>query len=60
MRQCLLAMKVIRDRNRDGKVYGFVTTGELWQMIEYDGTSFRMTHSIIVVFGKWMKTKRDD
>ena len=62
MKQCLLAMKDMRDNNGDGKVYGFVTTGELWQMIEYDGKSFRMTDSINVVFGtmgekkeRWMK-----
>ncbi|KAF8428711.1 hypothetical protein EV426DRAFT_711384 [Tirmania nivea] len=62
MRQCLLAMKDMRDNNGDGKVYGFVTTGELWQMLEYDGKSFRMTDSIPVVFRsmdrekeRWMK-----
>ena len=64
MKQCLLAMKDMEDNNGtgDGKVYGFVTTGEVWQMIEYDGKSFRMTNNINVVFGtmdkekeRWMK-----
>lgn len=32
--QCLLLMKDMSDRNNDGSpVYGFITTGELWQMI---------------------------
>ena len=62
MRQCLLAMKDMRDNNCEGKVYGFVTTGEVWQMLEYDGKAFRKTNSIAVVFDsmdvekdKWMK-----
>jgi len=62
MKQCLLAMKDMRDNNGGvGEVYGFVTTGEFWRMISYDGT-FRMTNTIILVFGtmrdekeKWMK-----
>ena len=54
MRQCLFAMKDMRDSNGDGKVYGLVKTGDLWQMVEYDGTSFRMTDSINVVFGSMM------
>ncbi|KAF8538492.1 hypothetical protein BDD12DRAFT_842333 [Trichophaea hybrida] len=62
MKQCLLAMKDMRDSNGHGKVYGFVTTGEQWQMFEYDGTWFRKTNVMIVVFDsmddekeKWLK-----
>lgn len=62
IRQCLLAMKDMWDNNCDGKVYGFVTTGETWQMLEYDGKAFRKTNSFVVVFDsmdrekdKWMK-----
>lgn len=62
MKQCLLAMKDMRDNNGKGKVYGFVTTGEQWQMLEYDGTLFRKTNIMIVVFDsmddekqKWLK-----
>ena len=51
MRQCLLAVKDRRENNGDGKVYGFVTTGELLQMIEYDGKSCQMAYSRNVVFG---------
>ncbi|KAF8475916.1 hypothetical protein BDZ91DRAFT_710578, partial [Kalaharituber pfeilii] len=36
MRQCLLAMKDMRDNNGKGTVYGFTTTGVSWQMIIYD------------------------
>jgi len=39
LKQCLLAFKDTRD-NGGGSVYGFVTTGEQWRMIRYDGTSF--------------------
>ena len=39
--ECLLAMRGTRDSNGGGMVYGFVTTGEQWQMLEYDGTSCR-------------------
>ena len=50
MKQCLLAMKNMKDSNGEGKVYGFVTTGEQWQMLEYDGTSFRMTEVMLALF----------
>ncbi|KAI5803265.1 hypothetical protein DFH27DRAFT_44381 [Peziza echinospora] len=62
MKQCLLAMKDIRDNNANGKVYGFVTTGETWQMLEYDGKVLRKAESIVVLFetmgedkARWMK-----
>jgi hypothetical protein len=61
-RQCLLAMKDMGDRNGGGVVYGFVTTGEQWQMLRYDGTVFTQTHNFLVLFRdmgqereKWMK-----
>jgi len=39
--QCMLSLKDTSDNNRDGGVlYGFVTTGEEWQMIRYDGKEF--------------------
>jgi len=44
IRQCTLAVKDMRDGNGEGKVYGFVTTGEIWQMFEYDG---KETKSIV-------------
>ncbi|KAF8532805.1 hypothetical protein BDD12DRAFT_809643 [Trichophaea hybrida] len=62
MKQCLLAMKDMRDNNGGvDEVYGFVTTGESWRMISYDGT-FQVTNKIDLVFNtmgdekdKWMK-----
>ncbi|KAF8462726.1 hypothetical protein BDZ91DRAFT_328309 [Kalaharituber pfeilii] len=63
MRQCLLAMKDAWDSNSGGgNLYGFVTTGELWNMVEYDGTSFRKTEMMVALFDsmeenrcRWMK-----
>jgi hypothetical protein len=62
MRQCLLAMKDMRDNNGVGIVYGFMTTGELWQMVTYDGELFKMTESFFALFPdmeedkeRWMK-----
>ncbi|PUU79528.1 hypothetical protein B9Z19DRAFT_1125034 [Tuber borchii] len=49
IKQCLLTMKDMRDRNGVGEVYGFVTTGETWQMLSYDG-AFRMTRKMDVLF----------
>ena len=51
MRQCLVAMKDMGDKNADGGIlYGFITTGESWRMLQYDGTSFKMTRKIEVLF----------
>ncbi|KAG0138697.1 hypothetical protein HOY82DRAFT_544583 [Tuber indicum] len=61
-RQCLLAMKDMGDQNGGGVVYGFVTTGEQWQMLCYDGAVFTQTHPFLALFRdmgqereKWMK-----
>lgn len=43
MKQCLLAMKDIQDNNGGGDVYGFITTGDSWQILRYDGTSIDVT-----------------
>ncbi|RPA93688.1 hypothetical protein L873DRAFT_1645810, partial [Choiromyces venosus 120613-1] len=62
MKQCLLSLKDIRDNNGGGEVYGFITTGETWQMLRYDGTSFQKSWKMRVEFGtmeedqeEWMK-----
>ncbi|KAF8443568.1 hypothetical protein BGX38DRAFT_1271782 [Terfezia claveryi] len=34
LKQCLLALKDMGSNNGHGKVYGFVTTGKGWQMVE--------------------------
>ncbi|RPA92374.1 hypothetical protein L873DRAFT_1750523 [Choiromyces venosus 120613-1] len=48
-RQCLLAMKDMGDHNGGGVVYGFITTGEQWQMLRYDGTDFTQTIKFFVL-----------
>lgn len=48
--QCLLAVKDMRDTNGGGKVYGFITTGEDWRMVVYDGSRFEMTEKFTILF----------
>lgn len=50
LKHCLLALKDARDNNREGAVYGFVTNGETWRMLSYDGTSFQVTRKFDVLF----------
>lgn len=50
MKQCLLAMKDAWDNNGGGLLYGFVTTGESWRMIRYNGISFEKTEKMDVLF----------
>ena len=61
MGQCMLAMKDMGGRNNGGVVYGFVTTGDSWRMLSYDGALFQVTDKLHVVFDtmgndkdKWM------
>lgn len=56
VKQCLLVIKDLCDRNNGGDVYGFVTTGTHWQMIRYDGKSFVAIESFTVFF----RTMRTD
>ncbi|RPB28869.1 hypothetical protein L211DRAFT_243864 [Terfezia boudieri ATCC MYA-4762] len=59
LKQCLLGLKDMGDNNGDGsKVYGFITTGETWQMIEYDGISFRLTEEMFVLFTRMDRDKK--
>ena len=48
MKQILLAMKDAGDNHCGGVVYGFVTTGQFWQMLTYDGGVFRTTRDLRV------------
>jgi len=52
IRQCLLAMYDIFNYREKGKGYGFVTIGEEWRMIVYDGSKYQMTESFFAVFGE--------
>ena len=58
MGQCLLAMKDMGDSNHGGVVYGFITTGDSWRMLSYDGGSFQVTDQFQVVF-ETMGTDKD-
>ena len=49
-RECMLALKDMGDRNGGGFVYGFVASGEFWQVIRYDGSVFTQTRPIPVLF----------
>ncbi|KAG0136442.1 hypothetical protein HOY82DRAFT_624787 [Tuber indicum] len=48
-KQCFLSLKDMRDCNGGGTVYGFVTTGEDWRMISFDGT-FKMSNQVHLLF----------
>jgi len=61
MKQCLLSLRDARDNNESGEVYGFVTTGESWRMLKYDGNKFCVSRKFDLVFEgmgeereKWM------
>jgi len=60
IKHCLLAMKDMWSKNGGGKVYGFVTTGDDWRMVSYDGIIFWMTEKFTVLStsncrDRWMK-----
>ncbi|PUU76177.1 hypothetical protein B9Z19DRAFT_272754 [Tuber borchii] len=57
MIQILLAMKDAQENNLGGIVYGFVTTGEDWRMLTYDGGEFVMTNKIVVLFNTMKEEK---
>jgi hypothetical protein len=50
MKQLLLAMKDARDINDGGAVYGFTTSGDIWQMVSYNGESFEITEQFFSLF----------
>ena len=58
LKQCLLSLREARDQNSGGAVYGFITTGEFWRMLMYDGT-FQMSKKLFDTVekekGGWMK-----
>ncbi|KAA8909937.1 hypothetical protein FN846DRAFT_940635 [Sphaerosporella brunnea] len=50
MKQLLLAMKDARDIDNGGTVYGFTTTGDIWQMVSYNGEAFEVTEQFFCSF----------
>jgi len=60
-KQCFLSMKDMRDCNGGGIVYGFITMGDSWRMISFDG-DFKISEKIELLFDtmdeckeRWMK-----
>lgn len=46
----MMAMKDMGGLNNGGVSYGFVTTGDSWRMLSYDGALFQVTDKLHVVF----------
>ena len=55
---CLVTMKDIGEMNEGGVVYGFITTGEDWKMLRFDGTTFTQSESFSVLFHNMAKNKQ--
>jgi len=55
-KQCFLALRNMRDRNGGGMVYGFVTMGDSWRMISFDG-NFTISEKIELLFDSMAKDK---
>ena len=58
MKQCLLAMYDMWKINDRGVLYGFVTTGEDWRMLTYDGREFAVTRKFSILFDGFQENKR--
>ena len=58
MKQCLLAIRDMRDCNGECGVYGFITTGEAWQLVIYDGVIWQLSGEMKLVF-PWMWRDQD-
>ena len=56
-KQVLLPMKGARDNNGESTMYGFVTTGERWQMLSYDSSGFCLSRKMTAVLPEWMRTR---
>ncbi|RPA91459.1 PLP-dependent transferase [Choiromyces venosus 120613-1] len=48
-KQCFLSLKDMRDCNGGGTVYGFITIGDSWRMISFDG-EFKLSNKIELLF----------
>ena len=57
LKQCLLSMREAQLHNGGGKVFGFITTGGHWRMIEYDGKKFRQSEEINIMFANMRREK---
>jgi hypothetical protein len=43
--------------NNGGAVYGFTTTGDIWQMVSYNGESFEVTEQFFAPFPRMHEEK---
>jgi len=57
IKKLLLAMKDAWDSNGGGLVYGFVTTGQHWQVLSYDGYRGRRHAKLLWYLMGWMRAK---
>jgi len=48
-KQCFLSMRDMQENNGGGTIYGFITTGDSWRMVSYDGT-FKITEKMELLF----------
>ncbi|PUU75358.1 hypothetical protein B9Z19DRAFT_1131492 [Tuber borchii] len=56
-KQCFLAMKDMRDANGGGMVYGFITMGDSWRMVSFNG-EFKMSEKIELLFDSLPRDKK--
>ena len=49
----------MRDCNGDRVAYGFVSAGDIWKVITYDGEVSTMLKQIIDVVAEWIKKRRN-
>ena len=54
---CCLMMRDMWNNNRKGEVYGFVTSGDIWKIMRYDGTTFQMAEKFYAKFSSMGKAK---
>ena len=57
-KQAFLSMKDARDNNGGGTIYGFITTGEQWQMIGYNDKGFCLSSKMIALYAGMGENKR--
>lgn len=59
IKECLLAMRDMKGRNGGGVVFGFVTTGDDWRMIDMMATRFRCQRSSWFYLLQWANRRID-
>jgi len=48
-KQCFLSMRDMQENKGGGTIYGFITTGDSWRMVTYDGT-FKIIEKMELLF----------